>query len=224
MCPSGHIFPKVISKLIALCYHPNILAGNGGRHYIPKEEYLMAYDKNGTFNKKMIQGRLAEDPACSVGGANNTAFAELVVITTQSVKGVTGYEDQAERHTVSLVGRDAEYARDYVRKGDMVFVSGADKTDSWEKDGVRQYRTKLRATEFQLVHRSKANQAIVDAAQNTLNQNGQGVAPAQNYAGNPQTMPNHGMQIPAQQTMPEQDQQPQAMTAQGQAGGYQPPV
>lgn len=184
----------------------------------------MAYDKNGTFNKKMIQGRLAEDPSCSVGGANNTAFAELVVITTQSVKGSNGYEDLAERHTVSLVGRDAEYARDYVRKGDMVFVSGSDKTDSWEKDGVRQYRTKLRATEFQLVNRSKANQAIVDAAQNTMNQNGQGMATAQNYAVTPPNMPNNGIHTPVQQNRPVQGQPAQPMAMQGQPGGYNPPV
>ena len=54
-------------------------------------------------------------------------------------------------------GKLADVAGQYLRKGSQVYVEGSLKTRSWEKDGVKQYATEIRADQMQMLGSKAGN-------------------------------------------------------------------
>lgn len=52
---------------------------------------------------------------------------------------------------VVFFGRLAEVAGEYLRKGSQVFIQGSFKTEQWEKDGEKRYRTKIYANTLKML-------------------------------------------------------------------------
>ena len=53
--------------------------------------------------------------------------------------------------SVDLFARLAEIAGQYITKGNPVYIEGRLKLDQWEKDGVKQTKTKVVAESLQLL-------------------------------------------------------------------------
>ena len=58
-------------------------------------------------------------------------------------------QEQTEYHNVVVFGRQAETAAKYLKKGAGAYVEGRLQTRSWDKDGVKQYRTEIVADRVQ---------------------------------------------------------------------------
>lgn len=95
-----------------------------------------------SYNKVMLIGNLTRDPEVryTQGG---TAVSEIGLAVNDKRKDAKGeWIEETTFVDVTLWGRTAEIAGEYLGKGSSVLVEGRLKLDSWEKDG--QKRSKLR--------------------------------------------------------------------------------
>jgi len=95
-----------------------------------------------SFNKVILMGNLTRDPEVryTQGG---TAVSEIGLAVNDKRKDAKGeWIEETTFVDVTLWGRTAEIAGEYLGKGSSVLVEGRLKLDSWEKDG--QKRSKLR--------------------------------------------------------------------------------
>ena len=100
-------------------------------------------------NKAMVYGNLTRDPEMKAlpSGMNVTSFS---LATNRRFKDRDGnYQDAVDYHNITVFGRQAETVSQYLKKGAGAFVEGRLQTRSWEKDGVKQYRTEIIADRVQ---------------------------------------------------------------------------
>ena len=105
-----------------------------------------------SINKVIIVGNLGRDPEMRTFPSGDQV-ANVTIATTDKWKDKqTGEMREAtEWHRVTFNGRLAEIAAQYLRKGSQVYVEGSLRTRSWEKDGVKQYSTEIRADQMQML-------------------------------------------------------------------------
>jgi single-strand DNA-binding protein len=113
--------------------------------------------------------------------------------------------EKTEWHRVSLFGKVAEIAGEYLRKGSQVYIEGKLQTREWEKDGIKRYTTEIivdmQGTMQLLGGRPQGDQQGQGGGGN-YNQN---QAPRQ-QAPRPQSQPQQSRPAPQQQ--PAQQQPP----------------
>jgi single-strand DNA-binding protein len=100
-------------------------------------------------NKAMIYGNLTRDPEMKAlpSGMQVCSFS---VATNRSYNDRDGKRQEAvEYHNVTSFGKQAEVIAKYLTKGSGVYVEGRLQTNSWEKDGVKQYRTEIVVDKFE---------------------------------------------------------------------------
>lgn len=100
-------------------------------------------------NKAMIYGNLTRDPEMKAlpSGMQVCTFS---VATNRSYNDRDGKRQEAvEYHNVSSFGKQAEVIAKYLTKGSGIYVEGRLQTNSWEKDGVKQYRTEIVVDKFE---------------------------------------------------------------------------
>jgi len=100
-------------------------------------------------NKAMIYGNLTRDPEMKAlpSGMNVTSFS---LATNRRYKDRDGnYQDAVDYHNITVFGRQAETVNQYLKKGSATYVEGRLQTRSWEKDGVKHYRTEIVADRVQ---------------------------------------------------------------------------
>ena len=104
-------------------------------------------------NKVILIGNLGRDPELSYL-PSGTAVARLSVATTEGRKNAEGnWEDVTEWHRVSVFGKTAETAGQYMSKGQQVYIEGKITYGSYEKDGIKRYTTDIIAFKVQLLGR-----------------------------------------------------------------------
>ncbi len=102
-------------------------------------------------NKVVLIGQLGRDPETKYlpSGDPVTTFS---VATSESWKDKSGQkQEKTEWHNIVCFKRLAEIASEYLRKGSKVFVEGSLRTQQWEKDGQKHYRTEIVARELQML-------------------------------------------------------------------------
>lgn len=102
-------------------------------------------------NKVILIGNLGKDPEVKHldGGS---AVANFSIATSERYTNKKGEKvAETEWHNLELWGKQAEIAEKYLTKGSKIYVEGKLKTDSYEKDGVTQYRTKVRVLTFTML-------------------------------------------------------------------------
>ena len=100
-------------------------------------------------NKVMLFGNLTRDPEMRAmpSGGNVTSFS---VATNRVYKKADGSRaEQTDYHNVVVFGRQAETSAQYLKKGSSVYIEGRLQTRSWDKEGVKQYRTEVIADRVQ---------------------------------------------------------------------------
>ncbi len=96
-------------------------------------------------NKVILIGHLGQDPEVRYA-PNGTAFASLTLATSESWKDKqTGeLKEKTEWHRVALVGKLAEIAGEYLRKGSQVYFEGKLQTRKWQdQSGQDRYTTEV---------------------------------------------------------------------------------
>jgi single-strand DNA-binding protein len=103
-------------------------------------------------NKVILIGNLGRDPDVRYL-ASGDAVVTLAVATTEHYKDKAGQQQGiTEWHRVSLFGKPAEIAGQYLRKGSLVYVEGSLRTRKWQdKDGADRYTTEIRGDRMQML-------------------------------------------------------------------------
>ena len=95
-----------------------------------------------SLNKVILIGYIGRDPEIS-RTPNGTAVCKFTVATTESRKDANGnWQNETEWHNIVVWGQSAERVSQR-RKGEQVIVEGKLKTSSWDKDGVKMYKTEI---------------------------------------------------------------------------------
>lgn len=91
-------------------------------------------------------GRLGADPDARFLPSGDPVVGFRIAVGWKSKD-----KEGAEWISISAFGKLAEICAEYLRKGARVFISGRLQTDEYEKDGVKQYRTKIIADKMQML-------------------------------------------------------------------------
>ena len=100
-----------------------------------------------TVNKVTLLGNVGMDPEIR-SSSMGTVIAKFSLATSYQAKD---REKETEWHNLVVFGRMAEIVRDYVHKGDKLYVEGRLKTETWDKDGEKRYRTIVIANELSML-------------------------------------------------------------------------
>jgi len=103
-------------------------------------------------NKVILVGNLGKDPEVFYT-AEGKAIANFSVATTEQWKNAQGErQERVEWHRISIFGKLAEIAGEYLRKGSQVYLEGKLRTRQWQdKDGNDRYTTEIIASEMQML-------------------------------------------------------------------------
>ena len=100
-------------------------------------------------NKVMVEGNLTRDPEMKAlpSGDNVTSFS---VATNRVYNDRDGNkQEEVEYHNIVVFGKQADNCNKYLTKGSGAYVEGRLQTRSWDKDGVKMYRTEVVADRVQ---------------------------------------------------------------------------
>jgi len=100
-------------------------------------------------NKAILIGNVGKDPEVRYT-PNNTPVATFSLATTESWKDQTGKQsERTDWHNLVIWGKLAEIARDYVKKGQRIYVEGRIQTRSYDdKEGVKKYITEINVSDL----------------------------------------------------------------------------
>lgn len=116
-------------------------------------------------NKVILLGNVGQDVEFKKFD-NGGCVARLSMATTERKKEVNGKEipERTEWHNIVLQGRLAEVARDYVKKGDKVYVEGKLRYRQYESNGEKKYITEIYCSVMEMLSVKKGK---VDKAESS---------------------------------------------------------
>jgi single-strand DNA-binding protein len=100
-------------------------------------------------NKVIVAGNLTRSPELRYT-ANGAAIATFGMATNRAWTDELGdRQEEVEYHNITVFGKQAETAAEYLRKGQLAMVEGRLRTSSWENEGVKRFRTEIVAERVQ---------------------------------------------------------------------------
>ncbi|MCH7954954.1 MAG: single-stranded DNA-binding protein [Candidatus Marinimicrobia bacterium] len=123
-----------------------------------------------SMNKVILIGRLGGDPELKYT-PNGTAQAKLNLATSERWKDNDGNnQEKTEWHRIITWRRQAEFAGEWLKKGQLVCVEGKLQTRSWEQDGEKKYMTEIVADNITMLgSKGDSGGKSPDSAPNTEN-------------------------------------------------------
>ncbi|MDD2899191.1 MAG: single-stranded DNA-binding protein [Desulfuromonadaceae bacterium] len=105
-----------------------------------------------SLNKVMLIGNLGKDPEVRFT-ASGQAVAGFSLATSEKFKGKSGeWEERTEWHNITLWGKLAEIAGEYLSKGKTIYVEGRLQTRKWQdKSGNDRYTTEIVGDKMQML-------------------------------------------------------------------------
>lgn len=95
-------------------------------------------------NKVILVGTCGQDPEVRYLPNGNAVTNLSLATSEQWTDKQSGQKvEKTEWHRVSLFGKVAEIAGEYLRKGSQVYIEGKLQTREWEKDGIKRYTTEI---------------------------------------------------------------------------------
>lgn len=103
-------------------------------------------------NLVVALGNMGADPDVKYS-ASGVAVANFSIAVSESWKDKQTGEAKEKTTWINCVcfARLAEVVSEYCRKGSKVYIEGKLQTDTYEKDGVKQYSTKVNVRELQML-------------------------------------------------------------------------
>jgi single-strand DNA-binding protein len=103
-------------------------------------------------NKVILVGNLGRDPEMRYMPSGD-AVASFSIATTETWKDKNGQkQEQTEWHRISMFGKQAEVAGQYLKKGSSVYIEGRLQTRKWtDKEGQERQATEIRAERMQML-------------------------------------------------------------------------
>lgn len=104
-----------------------------------------------SFNRVILVGNLTRDPELRYI-PSGTAVTEVGLAVNDRRKGANGeWIDETTFVDVTLWGRTAEVASEYLNKGSSVLIEGRLKLDTWEKDGKKNSKLRVIGEKMQML-------------------------------------------------------------------------
>ena len=103
-----------------------------------------------SFNRVILVGNLTRDPELRYI-PSGSAVSEIGLAVNDRVKKGDQWVDETTFVDVTLWGRTAEVANEYLSKGSSVLIEGRLKLDSWEKDGQKRSKLRVIAEKMQML-------------------------------------------------------------------------
>ena len=103
-------------------------------------------------NKVILVGNLGRDPEMRYMPSGD-AIASFSVATTDTWKDKSGAkQERTEWHRISMFGKQAEIAGQYLKKGSSVYIEGRLQTRKWtDKEGQERQTTEVVADRMQML-------------------------------------------------------------------------
>lgn len=99
-------------------------------------------------NRVILKGNAGKDTELR-STSTGKAVASVNLATSKKYKNSKGdIVEETEWHNLEFWNKSAEAAAKYVKKGATVYLEGSNKTESYEKDGITRYRTKVVVESF----------------------------------------------------------------------------
>src|SRR5215467_5180165 len=103
-------------------------------------------------NKVILVGRLGRDPETRYTGGGQ-AVANFSVATDETYKDRNGErQKRTEWHRITVWGKQAEIAQQYLKKGALVYIEGRIQTREWQdKEGQKRTSFDIVANNFRML-------------------------------------------------------------------------
>lgn len=103
-------------------------------------------------NKAILIGHLGRDPEMRYAPSGD-AVANFSIATTETWKDKQGVkQEKTEWHRISMFGKGAEIAGEYLKKGSSVYIEGRIQTRKWQdKEGNERQTTEIVADRMQML-------------------------------------------------------------------------
>ena len=131
-----------------------------------------------SFNKIILVGNLGRDPELRYT-PQGTPVCSFTLATNERRKDKTGeMQDQTTWFRVTLWGRQAETASQYLTKGRPVYIEGRLRVEEWtDRDGKPRHTLEVHATDMQFLGGQRSEEANL--------QKGPGSEPASAHGSEP---------------------------------------
>jgi single-strand DNA-binding protein len=103
-----------------------------------------------SFNRVILVGNITRDPELRYI-PSGTAVSDIGLAVNDRVKKGDQWVDEATFVDVTLWGRTAEIANEYLSKGSPVLIEGRLKLERWEKDGQKHSKLKVIGERLQML-------------------------------------------------------------------------
>ena len=154
-------------------------------------------------NKVILVGTCGQDPEVRYLPNGNAVTNLSLATSEQWTDKQSGQKvERTEWHRVSMFGKVAEIAGEYLRKGSQVYIEGKLQTREWEKDGIKRYTTEI------IVDMQGTMQLLGGRPQNNDQQGGGGNNYQQSAPAPRQQAPRPQQSAPQQRSAPPAQQQP----------------
>ena len=103
-----------------------------------------------SFNRVVLVGNLTKDIELR-HTKNNTAVTDISIAVNERVKKNEQWTDEVHFFDITLWGRLAEIAAEYLSKGSSVLIEGRLKHDRWEQDGQKRPKIGIVGEKMQML-------------------------------------------------------------------------
>ena len=97
-------------------------------------------------NKVILIGRVCKDPELTYTAGNGTAVCKFNLAVARQFK-----KDETDFLNCIAFGKTGETIAQYITKGRQIALTGAIRTGSYEKDGVKRYTTDIIIDSFEFI-------------------------------------------------------------------------
>ena len=150
-----------------------------------------------SFNRVVLVGNLTRDVEIRYI-SSGTAVTDISLAVNDRVKKNNEWVDETSFFDVTLWGRTAEVASEYLSKGSSVLIEGRLKQERWEQDGQKRSKVKVIGEKMQMLSRTGGPQ---NSGQPST-QNGGGYQP-QPHSNSTSHAHTGGQPAPQQETAPQ---------------------
>ena len=113
-------------------------------------------------NKVTLLGNAGRDPDVQTTAAG-TKVAHLSMATSRRVPRNGSFEERTEWHRLTLWNRLAQFAEEYIRTGDRIYIEGRIEYGSYERNGETIPSVEITVREVLLLGSPRRASADVDA-------------------------------------------------------------
>ena len=103
-----------------------------------------------SYNRVILVGNMTRDPELRYI-PSGTAVSDIGLAVNDRIKRGDQWVDETTFVDITLWGRTAEIANEYLSKGSPVLIEGRLKLDRWEKDGQKHSKLKVVGDKLQML-------------------------------------------------------------------------